>query len=522
VAGPEGGTPVGPEGFAFNSKRYRDANRTLRGHARRDLGPATRSEFRVSDFEFPLKAVFGRGAVGIAMPSRRRRLATLRVLTERATDEPNEDGMDASTTPPDADRDAGRSRSAPSFCRPKPVAPRPFREESEEERFVSSPPARASGASRVSHTSVETPAMSRPPAAAPTSAFEPARPAARASWNSVRPIWDDAPLREEHDEGDEDALPAAPAWAAVARGVALLFGTLIVVDLFAPSSRFTGSLWWLDLRPLPESFATGFLGMCAALLIAFAARASLPKPIKFAAGASVLLLILIALKDATLYYGLLKRGDLHAGPPVAFSLHVAACLFAVLIAMRARAGATGPRDILLVLLGFNAALVSLPVAQIACVGPIDGRRSAAAAVVFAPRSFESADRFESRVRTAIELQKQGLVPTQIIAGATAEESHATAMRLAHESGIDANAVVSLAASDDATVFAKLKEMFPTTKGSEPVLLAVSDADHLPRLQIEARRAGVKLATVPATNAQPPSRTVLLRETVELWRRYFRR
>ncbi len=451
-------------------------------------------------------------------------MATLRALEKRATDESNEHGMDASTTPPDSDRDAGRPRSAPSFCRPKQVAVRPFRDDSEGEKVAVSPPPRASGASRETYKTVEALPMSRSPHAAPSSAYENVRPAARENWNAVRPIWDDAPLRDERNDDDPqvETPPAGPAWAAVARGVALLFGTLIVVDLFAPSSHFTGSLWWLDLRPLPANVAAGFLGTCAALLIAFAARAALPKPIKFVAGACVLLLLLIALKDATLYYGLLKRGDLHAGPPVAFSLHIAACLFAVLIALKARPGTSGPRDILCVLLGFNAALVSLPVAQMACVGPIDARRSAAAAVVFAPRSFEPSDRFESRMRTAIELHEQGLVPTLIIAGGNVEEPFATAQRLADEAGIDAKTITALSDASDASSFAKLTQMFPPEKDREPVLLAVSDADHLPRLQIEARRAGVKLATVPAKTTQPPSRSVLLRETVELWRQYFRR
>lgn len=455
------------------------------------------------------------------MPSRRRRMVTLRVLCEHATDEPNEDGMDASTPPPDADHDAGRSRIAPLFCRPKAVAPRPFRDDSDVEPKASSPPTRASGASRDTLAFVETRSLSRPQPAAHVPDHETVRPAARESWNAVRPTWNEASLHEERDERDAGPL-RGPAWAAVARGVALLFGTLIVVDLFAPSSHFTGSLWWLDLRPLPVSIATGFLGTSAAVLIAFAARASLPKPIKFVAGACVLLLILIALKDTTLYYGLLKRGDLHAGPPVAFSLHIAACLFVVLIALRASAGTTGTRDILLVLFGFNAVLVSLPIAQIACVGPIDGRRSASAAVIFAPRPFESADRFESRVRAAIELHEQGLVPTLIIVGGTANNSQLTATRLADEAGIEAVGVVSLPASEEAETFKTLKEMFPSEKGRQPVLLAVSDADHLPRLQIEARRAGVKIAAVPAKSTKTPSRTVLLRETLELWRRYFRR
>ncbi|MBA3312128.1 MAG: YdcF family protein [Planctomycetota bacterium] len=456
------------------------------------------------------------------MPSRRRRLATLRVLGSQpthATDEPNEHGMDASTQPQDADRDAGRPRSAPTFCCPQPVPPKPYREtvvDSHEPRAL------ARGASTASLT-LKGEAMTRPQAASSGSAYEPVRPAQRQqSPSGVRPFWDGSPLREEHEESPSEDLSAGPAWAAFARGVALFFGTLIVVDLFSPSSHFTGSLWWLDLRPLPVSVATGFLGVCAAVLVAFAARASLPKPIRVVATVCVVLMIVIALKDATLYYGLLKRGDLHAGPPVAFSLHVAACLGAIVLALRATPSAAGVKDVLCVLLGFNAALISLPVAQIACTGPIDGRRSAAAVVVFAPRAFEPETCFENRALAAIALHKAGLIPRFLVAGDADGERLEEMQRLAAEAGIAESSVVSLPAGDEAATFRALKAEFPTADGRDPELLAVSDFDHLPRLQMTARRAGVKLATVPAVAAQSPSRTVLLRETLELWRQYFRR
>jgi hypothetical protein len=459
------------------------------------------------------------------MPSRRKRLATLRMLGSQpthVTDEPNEYGMDASTSPPESDRDAVRPRSAPTFCRPQPVPPKPFREAN---AVPLKPPARTRGTSIGPTSFSEHSAMPSTPRVATASAYERRyedRPAAaqRNASEGVRPLWD-TPVRDE-PESDEHETPAAgPAWASVGRGVGLLFGTLIVIDVFAPHSRFSGSLWWLDLRPLPTNIATGFLGTCAAVLVAFAARASLPKPIKLIATVCVCLMIAVALKDATIYYGLLKRGDLHSGPPVAFSLHIAACLAAVLFALCATPSAVGVRDVLLVLLGFNAALVSLPIAQIACLGPIDGRRSAAAAIVFAPRTFEPGESFEGRAHAAVELYKEHLVPRVLIGGSAKEEDVQTLKRLVTEAGLDASAVQTLPKGDIAADFAWLGTEFPAADDRVPVLLAVSDVDHLPRVQMEARRAGVKLATVP-TAARAPRREVLLREMLELWRLYFRR
>jgi hypothetical protein len=237
----------------------------------------------------------------------------------------------------------------------------------------------------------------------------------------------------------------------------------------------------------------------------------------------LVLLIALALKNATVYYGLLKRGDLHAGPPVALPLHVAACLGVVLIAMRSAPRRGGFRDLVLALVGFNGALVALPVAQIACCGPIDARRPAAAAVVFGPRPFEAdvEARLDERMRAAVELYQTGLVPKIALAGGPKERIERL-KKIAAEGDVPGSAISVLVAGDEAATAKELGRAFPAKDNAKPVLLAVSGFDHLPRVTLVARRAGLDVSGVPAKGPAAPSGEVVVREVVELWRCYFGR
>jgi hypothetical protein len=340
---------------------------------------------------------------------------------------------------------------------------------------------------------------------------------------NVRPFWDTA----AEPEGESDVAPQpspAPAWTAMARGVALFLGTLLAVDLFAPGGLPEGGPWWLDTRPLPGQAATGFLGLTAAALVLFGVRPAVPKPVRLVLTVCVVLAIALALKNATVYYGLLKRGDLHAGPPVAFPLHVAACFGVVLLASRFRPGPGGFRGSLLALAGFNAALVSFSVAQIACCGPVDARRPAAAAVVFGPRAFEKDGdaRLDERVRAAASLHKAGLVSKVLLAGGPAGGRLERVKKIASEGGVPEAAIVALPQGDGRAAVAELARRFPASGGERPVLLAVSDLDHLPRVTVLARQAGVSIFPVPAGAKSKPGGAVLVRETLDLWRSYFRR
>ena len=457
----------------------------------------------------------------------------LRVLGDRpvpAVDEHDDTGMDAPPDSDDDDRDAGRSRLAPAFCRPKPVSPKPYREATPSvatrEEAVPRPPIRwreVLGKTPVAEQRpavVATEALPRELPSPP--AYEQVRPGAsdrelRRSTEAVRPIWDDS-VDEESEAGAVAATEEGFAWTGLGRGVALLLGTLLGVDLFSSSGLPAGGPWWLDTRPLPETASALLLGVSCAALLAFAARGALPRPVRFVAMICAGVLIAISLKNATVYYGLLRRGDLHAGPPVAFPLHIAACLGVVLLSLRASPGPRGVPGMLLVLIGFNAALVALPVAHLACCGSIDARTPAAAAIVFGSRPFEGEEQLEARLRTAEELHRSGMAPKIVLL--SSGEELARMKELAMKAGVPESVVEAI--DPEAEAFSALRAKFPRQNGKHPTLLAVSDADHLPRVVVSARAAGLTLWPVPAASNGPTDRKTVMREILALWRFYLRR
>ena len=173
---------------------------------------------------------------------------------------------------------------------------------------------------------------------------------------------------------------------------------------------------------------------------------------------------------------------------------------------------------LLVLIGFNAALIAFPVAHLACCGSIDARTPAAAAIVFGSRPFEGEAQLEARLRTAEELHRSGLAP-QIVLLSSGEEL-ARMKELAITAGVPESAVEAIDPGSEA--FSALRAKFPRQDGKHPTLLAVSDADHLPRVVVSARAAGLTLWPVPAISNGPVERKIVMREVLALWRCYFRR
>lgn len=457
------------------------------------------------------------------MPSRRRRLTMLRVLgtTPHTSEILDGNGMDAPLEPQNAGCDAARSRSAPVFCQPQPVPPKPFRP---------TKPQPVSASVHRPEIVAEAKEHPRTIESSPTDRFSVPSPRLWAPASRIRhdepvqALWGSEPTIDEGDSEEPIERPAAGSWVALARGVALMLGTLLAIDLFATGGLAANGPWWLDTRPLPVSVAAGLLGTSTAALFAFAIRGSLPPVLRGIAMLCLGLLIAVALKNATVYYGLLKRGDLHAGPPIAFPLHVAACLGVVVLAMRSAPGPAGLRGTLFVLAGFNAAMMSFPVAQIACSGPIDGRRSAATALVFATRRSEadSEARLEARVRAAAELYAVRLTPGLILTGSESEEPLEKMRRLAIDNGVPESAIEITPLARESALIQQVSRRYEVEDGRNPVVMMVSEYDHLPRLAIEGRRAGITVAQVPSPSGLKPSRETLLRETLALWRCYFRR
>ena len=409
--------------------------------------------------------------------------------------------MDAA--PPPQTLDPSRPRSAPSFTRPAAVPARPYQPAPP---APTAPTPTAPTPAVVRTESVRTEAV-RTGASVPPSTTPPTA--------NVQPRWQ-APATAATQPAaakPQAAVLGTPVWPALARGIALLFGTLLAIDLFGPAGLPLDGPWWLDVRPLPHGLAKVLLSVAAAGLLLFASRADVPGPLRGVIQAAVLLLIALALKNATVYYGLMRRGDLHGGPAVAFSLHIAGCLGVVFLALRAAQGPTGLRGLLLTLTGFNAALLTLPLVMIATLGPIDHRCTATAAVLFLPPDATEAT-LTAGVSTAAGLYRAGLVRRVLLC-----EPAATQLQpLALAAGLPAEALAVLPAGPEHATFRRLRTQFP--QDEEP-LLAVGRFDTLPGLCIRAQRQNLPLLTVPIA-CERPTRMQMFRESLALVRCCFGR
>lgn len=427
----------------------------------------------------------------------------------------------------EADNSEPRSRSAPPFCRPRMSRPRPYRPAPvtpPTPLVVPTPrPATRSFAASAS-TPTPSPASSRPVPETPPPVHT-ARPASNAPAATVHTLWGEADDEDEDDDRDEAWDQAnRKGWVAIARGVALLLGTLLLVDLFAKGGMPAKGPWWLATNPLPPQAVLAGLGTSAASFLLFAVRGSLPRGVRGVGLLCVGLMTAIAIKNTTIYYGLLQRGDLHAGPSIAFSLHVAGCLAMVFLAIRSAPGKGGLAGTFLTFLGVVAAALAWPLAHIACEGTIDARRSAATAIVAGPRAFEelTEEALQQRIDRAVELHAAGLTPAVVMTASVNTEQLAWMRERAIASGVPASSVEVIADDDVRSVLTGLAERVSGVDDRAPVVLVISDATHLPRLMLEGRETPVTLASVPCASLGPPRRDVIAQEILALWRCYLRR
>jgi uncharacterized SAM-binding protein YcdF (DUF218 family) len=282
------------------------------------------------------------------------------------------------------------------------------------------------------------------------------------------------------------------------------------------------NIWWIDARWMPGWLASTLLaGSAVAILTGVVVdRATIRRA---AAGAALLLAALVVV-DCICYVALLWSGILHAALPVPLSLITAAVLVA-----GARAFSFPPRRQSLprhaAALAAAAAIAgTFPVLQMCMCGATDYRRPAAAILVFGARTYADgrpSDALSDRVRIAVELYHEGLAPLVIMSGGSGDGPvHETeAMQtLAESLGVPHGRIVR----DDQGVNtrASIRNCPRFTAG--PVL-AVSHSYHLPRIKLEADRAGITLYTVPAPQGQPLRKlpVFVARETLAWWWYYAR-
>ena len=320
--------------------------------------------------------------------------------------------------------------------------------------------------------------------------------------------------------------------AIAARGLAILVAAVLILGVIGEvRGRATDlSLWLVDVRDLSPLIAWPFLGAAGVALSAWAVAGSPGRGRRIGAALAALLLATLCLRDAVRYGDAVATGLVRPVAPVSLSLlaGVVLSILAVVILRdrgmptirpwRARIG-VGAATL--------AAAIAFPIAQIAFFGTTDYRRPADAAVVLGARVYGDgtpSPLLADRIATGVELYRQGLVPILVMSGGDGEDgwNEADVMRSrAIAAGVPAEAILvdRTGVNTDATVrdaVALLSD--PSIPPSWLRIAAVSQAYHLPRIQLAFSQAGIDVLTVPAPDPVPIRELPLLvvREVPAFW------
>ena len=329
----------------------------------------------------------------------------------------------------------------------------------------------------------------------------------------------------------------APAGLLVLRGFAIFLAAFTVIGLIGEIRGRTtdASLWWIDLRDLPVAIRIGLLLALSVLLVLWAVRRAPGPRLRRVSAVAFCVFALLALRDAARFAGLAGAGLIRTSSPVPLSL-IVVLAFAILAIAALRAPAVDPASSRRGWVPIGAALIAwgllFPLAEMYFFGTTDYRRDADAAVVFGARVYASGDPsplLADRIRTGVELYRDGLVSTLVMSGGDGADgfNEATVMRdKAVASGVDPAAIVVDRAgiTTEATIANTTALLTMRAGGVAPTrVIAVSQAYHLPRVQLAFATVGIDALTVPATDPQPIGEMPFLvaREVPAFWLYYLR-
>ena len=254
---------------------------------------------------------------------------------------------------------------------------------------------------------------------------------------------------------------------------------------------------------------------------------------RWATALACALVALLALRDTASFLAISGSGFVHSSLPVPFSLFVAATLatLAVAVLRVPPVDAGGPvRKALAILASVMAWGLVFPLAQMFFFGTTDYRRPADAAVIFGARVYASgvpSPLLADRIRTGVELYQAGLVPTLVMSGGDGADGFNEAAVMRDEAvaaGVSPGAILvdPAGVTTEATV-ANAMTLLGERAGVPPRVIAVSQAYHLPRVQLSFATAGIDVLTVPAADPEPIGEMPLLvaREVPAFWVYYLR-
>jgi vancomycin permeability regulator SanA len=321
------------------------------------------------------------------------------------------------------------------------------------------------------------------------------------------------------------------------RGAALFLAAYTVVGVIGElRGRTTDlSLWWVDLRDLPAAPRQVLLLVFAAATGSWALVWRPPSWLRVAVTVATGTLTLFVARDVIRFYAAIGAGDVRPWMPIPLSLAVTLVLAGTAVTM-ARSGSTrtvlGTRATAATIACAAGWAILFPLGQMLFFGTTDYRRPADAAVIFGARVYADgrpSQLLADRITTGVQLYRAGLVPMLIMSGGDGSDgfNEALVMRdVAIADGVpDADILVDPhGISTEATV-ANVNGLLEARGRRTPDLrlIAVSQAYHLPRVQLAFGQAGVDVLTVPAADDPPISEMPLLvaREVPAFWGYYLR-
>ena len=325
--------------------------------------------------------------------------------------------------------------------------------------------------------------------------------------------------------------------AVAARGLAILVAVVSLVGVIGEArGRATDlSLWLVDVRDAPTVLAWPLLAAIALALASWSVAAVAGRARRLAAVAAALALAILAARDVVRYRDAVGGGLVRPAAPVPLSLVVAIVLVLVAaVIVRDRGlGAVSPRRARLAVAGTALVLAAgFPVVQIAFFGTTDYRRPADAAVVLGARVYADgtpSPLLADRIATGVALYREGLVPRLVMSGGDGADgwNEADVMRdRAIAAGVPSEAIlvdrtgINTEATVDHTIALLAR---PPAPAAGLRVVVVSQAYHLPRIQLAYSSAGVDVITVPATDPVPIQEMPLLvaREVPAFWLYYLR-
>ena len=323
----------------------------------------------------------------------------------------------------------------------------------------------------------------------------------------------------------------------ILRGAALFLAGFTLIGILGEVRGRTldPSLWWVDIRDIPTAFRLLLLACFALLLAGWAARAAPGRRLRWATAIGCLTFAAFAVRDVIRFHAAVGAGHVLPVIGIPLSAFIALLLLGLAVAIvhdgRGRPVARR-REAIGLTLAVGAWAIAFPLAQMLFFGTTDYRRPADVAVVFGARVYASGQPsplLADRIQTGVALYRSGLVPLLVMSGGDGSDgfNEARVMRdVAVADGVDPAAIVvdPMGNTTEATV-ANLSALIEERRGGAGSwrVIAVSQAYHLPRVQLAFADAGIDAITVPAADPQPIGEMPVLvaREVPAFWAYFLR-